>query len=173
MQIKLGKVREHRLIQPFNQQGIIDGVVIKALKTIPDDRGYFAEIFRTTEPIANGFELKQSSITMTRMGVIKAFHYHEKQTDIFLPISGTAKITLIDARTDSDTYLHANMIIAGEYYLRAVRIPPGVLHGYEVLPDKHMTMVYYTNQSYDVTDEHRVPYDSPVLAFAGWGIENR
>lgn len=173
MDIKPGKIAAHFNILSNSSKGIIDGVYIKELNVFPDDRGFFAEIFRTKDEICRDFEVLQSSLTMTRQNVIKAFHYHLNQTDIFLPIKGTAKITLVDIRPASPTYLNANSIIAGELYLKAVRIPNGVMHGYEVLPDGPMTMVYFTNRHYDIKDEFRVPYNDEELNFTWWGIENR
>ncbi len=173
MDLKPGAVREHYNVISNKSGGKIDGVFIKELDIYPDDRGFFAEIFRTSDPVAEGFEVLQSSVTMTRQGVIKAFHYHRHQTDIFLPIRGTAKITLVDIRKESPTYLTANSIVAGEYYLKAVKIPKGVMHGYEVLPDGNMTMVYFTDRHYNPEDEFRVRFDSDEIKFKWWGIENK
>ncbi len=173
MQVELGKIRQHSNIISNKSKGVIEGVHIRELTLFPDDRGFFAEIFRTSDPISEDFEVKQSSITMTRQGVIKAFHYHMEQTDIFLPVRGTAKITLVDIRKDSPTYLYANSIVCGEYFLKAVRIPNGVMHGYEVLPDGNMTMVYFTNKHYNTEDEFRVAFNSDIIKFEWWGIENK
>ena len=110
---------------------------------------------------------------MTRPGVIKAFHYHLEQDDIFVPLLGTIRIALVDFRSDSPTYGLANSIFCGEQYLKAVRIPRGVAHRYEVLPGKDMVMVYYTNQHYDPNDEFRFDFDDPAIGFPAWGITNR
>lgn len=173
MHIETGKVKKHYNILSNASKGLIDGVFIKELKVFPDDRGFFSEIFRTTDKISDDFQVLQSSLTMTRENVIKAFHYHLHQTDIFLPIIGTAKITLVDIRKESPTHLIANSIVAGEYYLKAVKIPNGIIHGYEVLPDGNMTMVYFTDKHYNPEDEYRIPYDSEEIGFKWWGIENR
>lgn len=173
MEIKTGKITEHFNVLNNNSKGIIEGVFIKPLNVFPDDRGFFSEVFRTSDDICREFDIMQSSITMTRQNVIKAFHYHLLQTDIFLPIKGTAKITLVDIRKGSPSYLFANSIVAGEYYLKAVRIPNGVMHGYEVLPDGNMTMVYWTDRHYNPKDEFRVSYDSSEIDFKWWGIENK
>ncbi|MBN1825949.1 MAG: dTDP-4-dehydrorhamnose 3,5-epimerase family protein [Candidatus Eisenbacteria bacterium] len=155
------------------EEGRIAGVVVHPIALYPDDRGHFAEVFRDSDPVAEGFAVRQSSITRTRAGVIKAFHYHRFQDDIFCPLTGTARIALVDFRPDSPTYGRANSIFAGELYPKAVRIPAGVAHGYEVLPGADLLMVYYTNQTYNPGDEYRLPYDDPAIGFDGWGVRNR
>lgn len=169
------QTRSHHLVHDNvgPERGQIQGATIKHLKVWPDDRGHFSEVFRTGEDIVRDFEVRQSSITMTRPGVIKAFHYHLEQDDVFVPVVGTIRIALVDFRTDSPTFGVANSIFCGPLYPKAVRIPKGVAHGYEVMPGEDMIMVYYTNQHYNPKDEFRFAFDDPQIAFPAWGIENR
>jgi len=173
--VEICAVREHRIIEGDGSSaaGLIEGVVIRPLRLFPDDRGHFAEIFRASDAIARGFDFQQSSLTLTRAGVIKAFHYHLLQDDIFCPVLGTARIVLIDFRKDSKTFGLAHSIFAGDRYLKAVRIPAGVAHGYEVFPGDDLILVYATNREYDREDEHRVPHDDPTVAFTEWGVRHR
>ena len=153
--------------------GQIDGVILADLKSWPDDRGHFAEIFRDDQPLLEDFVIRQSSVTMTRPGAIKAFHHHEHQSDIFVPVVGEVRIALVDFRAESPTFGWANSIFCGARYLKAVRIPKGVAHGYEVLGHDEMTMVYYTDRHYDPSDEHRCAHDDPAIGWTWWGIEHR
>lgn len=175
MECQVTKITEHKIIhsQVGPEKGQIEGTVIKPLTSWPDDRGHFTEIFRDHEDVVAGFEVKQTSLTMTRPGTIKAFHFHEFQDDVFVPLVGTIRISLVDFRTASPTYGLANSIFCGDRYLKAVRIPKGVAHGYEVLGDTEMTMVYYTNQHYNPKDEHRFAHDDPRIGWTWWGIEHR
>ncbi len=174
-QVEHVRVTRHEIIQQASDgtEGLIDGVTVRPLTLLPDDRGHFAEVFRVTDPVAERFDFAQTSLTATRAGVIKAFHYHLEQDDIFLPVSGTARIALVDFRTGSPTKGFANSIFAGALYPKAVRIPAGVAHGYEVMPGDDLVMVYYTNRIYNPSDEYRVPWDDPGVGFTWWGIENR
>lgn len=155
------------------EKGQIDGVVISRLTSWPDDRGFFCEVFRDDQPVMKDFEVRQSSITLTGPGVIKAFHFHKLQDDIFCPLVGAIRIALVDMRNDSPTRGFANSIFCGERHLKAVRIPRGVAHGYEVFPPDPMQMVYYTNQHYNQDDEFRFRFDDPAIGFEWWGVENR
>jgi dTDP-4-dehydrorhamnose 3,5-epimerase len=172
---KAVQVRAHHLIHRDvgPEKGQIVGATVKELQPWPDDRGHFAEVFRDDEKIVAGFTVKQSSITMTRPGVVKAFHFHLQQDDVFVPVRGTIRVALVDFRVDSPTYGIANSIFAGAQYPKAIRIPRGVAHGYEVMPGDELLMVYYTDRHYDPKDEFRFRHDDPAIGFKWWGIENR
>lgn len=175
LEARPAKIRAHHLIHGNvgAAKGQIEGALIKELKLWPDDRGHFAEIFRDDEPIVAGFTVRQTSTTLTRQNVIKAFHFHLEQDDVFVPLRGTIRIALVDCRVHSPTYGIANSIFAGAQYMKAVRIPRGVAHGYEVLPGDDLLMVYYTDRHYDPGDEHRFRHDDPAIGFTWWGIEHR
>ena len=53
---------------------MIDGVAIKQLKVIPDERGRLMEILRNDDDIFTGFG--QVYLTTTYPQVVKAWHYH-------------------------------------------------------------------------------------------------
>ena len=86
---------------------------------------------------------------------------------------GHIRIALVDFRVDSPTFGLANSIFCGHLYLKAVRIPKGVAHGYEVLGNEDMTMVYYTDCHYNPKDEFRARFDDPAIGWTWWGVENR
>jgi dTDP-4-dehydrorhamnose 3,5-epimerase len=125
------------------------GVAVRPLELRPDDRGHFAEIFRSSDPIASGLEVRQASLSRTRAGVIKAFHYHERQDDLFCPVSGTARIVLVDLRAGSDTHGVANSVFAGELYPKSGAHSGGGRPRSEVLPGADLVLVYFTNREYD------------------------
>lgn len=175
MNVEVTKAVRHTLLHDNigAEKGQIDGVVIKHLKSWPDDRGHFTEIFRTTEEVAGNFTTLQSSLTLTYPGTIKAFHYHLTQDDIFCPVKGYIRIALVDFRKDSKTFGYANSIFCGDRHLKAVHIPRGVAHGYEVIGTEEMLMVYYTNQIYNPKDEFRQKWDDPAIGFTWWGVDFR
>ena len=55
---------------------MIDGVKVKKLKIIPDDRGRLMEILRADDGIFKKFG--QVYMTTAFPGVVKAWHYHKK-----------------------------------------------------------------------------------------------
>jgi dTDP-4-dehydrorhamnose 3,5-epimerase len=173
--IEIARIREHHVLTGRGEEepGRIEGALVRRLTLHADDRGHVAEILRISDPICGDFTVRQSNLTLTRAGVIKAFHYHLHQDDIFCPLAGTARIAMVDFRKGSSTFGWANTVFAGERYPRVVRIPAGVAHGYEVLPGPDLLLVYFTSREYDPADEFRVPHDDDRVGYADWGIRHR
>src|SRR5210317_2053764 len=91
---------------------MIDGVVVRQLKLIPDERGFLMEILRRDDPVFE--EFGQCYVTAAYPGVVKAWHYHKKQTDHFCVLSGMAKVVLHDDREGSSTRGETNEFFCGE-----------------------------------------------------------
>ena len=92
--------------------GKIHDVVIKKLVTYSDDRGYFREILRDDDYLMTRFG--QTSFTKTYPGVIKAYHWHKHQDDLWYVADGMARVVLYDQRADSPSYGETQVIYAGE-----------------------------------------------------------
>jgi len=152
--------------------GKIHDVAVKPLVTHSDDRGYFREILREDDGLLRRFG--QTSITKTYPGVIKAFHWHQEQDDLWYVADGMARIVLYDRRPDSPTYGQTQVIYAGEDNPVLVLIPAGIAHGYQVLGSKPVLLIYHTTRSYNPSDpdEERIPYNDPSIGF-DWSIQNR
>ncbi len=151
---------------------MINGVKIKQLVTHADDRGYFREILRADEGLMDVF--RQSSITKTNPGVVKAFHWHARQEDFWYVIDGMARAVLYDRRDGSPTKGETQTIVMGEDHPVGLLIPRGVAHGYQVLGVKPVVLVYYTTECYDSKnpDELRIPWNDPTINF-DWSVKNR
>ena len=151
---------------------MINGVKIKELVTHCDDRGYFREVLRDDDNLLKRFG--QTSVTETYPGIIKAFHWHKKQDDLWYVAKGMAKVVLYDMRKDSETYKQTQIIYAGEENSVLILIPSGVAHGYMVIGNKPVLLFYHTTESYDPNepDEERIAFDDPTINF-DWGVKNR
>jgi dTDP-4-dehydrorhamnose 3,5-epimerase len=150
----------------------IHDVVVKQLVTHSDDRGYFREILRDDDGLLSRFG--QTSITKTYPGVIKAFHWHKAQDDLWYVADGMARVVLHDVRPGSPSFGSTQVIYAGEDNPVLIHIPAGVAHGYQVLGHKPLLLFYHVTQSYDAKhpDEERIPWDDPEIGF-DWTIKNR
>lgn len=151
---------------------MIQDVSIKSIKKYADDRGFFAEIIKEGEDAFH--EVKQTSYTETFPGVIKAFHWHKKQWDVWFCCKGNIQTVLHDLREGSETKGETQVICMGENNPVLVAIPPGVAHGYRVLGNESAGLFYHTSESYnaDEPDEERIPYDDPSIGF-DWSTKNR
>ncbi|WP_026674170.1 dTDP-4-dehydrorhamnose 3,5-epimerase family protein [Alkalihalobacterium bogoriense] len=144
---------------------MIEGVKIKQIKKHCDDRGFFTELVRDDEALLEKFG--QASLSMSYPGVIKAFHYHEKQDDLWFFPAGNAQVVLYDLRPNSTTTGKTDVYYMGEENQILLLIPKGVAHGYRVLGEKPATILYFTTHSYDAKqpDEKRIPWDDPEIGF--------
>ena len=88
---------------------MIQGVKVKELKVITDERGRLMEIMRADDTIFEKFG--QTYMTTAFPGVVKAWHYHKKQDDNFTCVHGKMRLALYDARKDSPTYGEINDFI--------------------------------------------------------------
>jgi dTDP-4-dehydrorhamnose 3,5-epimerase len=150
----------------------IHGVIIKKPVTHADDRGYLRELVRDDEGLLSRFG--QTTVTKTYPGVIKAFHWHNNQDDVWYVACGHARIVMYDRRPDSPTHGQTQVVYAGEDNPLVILIPSGVAHGYQVLGNQPMILVYHTTRSYNPEDpdEERIDFDDPQIGF-DWSIQNR
>ena len=77
-------------------------------------------------------ETTQVSAAFSYPGTIKAFHFHQYQTDLWVP-AGMFQVALVDLRADSPTFGVKNTIYVGALRPWQILIPPGVGHGYKVI----------------------------------------
>ncbi|WP_209125689.1 dTDP-4-dehydrorhamnose 3,5-epimerase family protein [Alkalihalobacillus sp. BA299] len=151
---------------------MIEGVKVKKLLKHCDDRGFFAELIRDDDELLERFG--QASWSMSYPGVIKAFHYHDEQDDVWFFPSGNVQVVLHDLRSDSKTYRETDVYYMGEENPMVLLIPKGVAHGYRVLGQKPASIIYFTTKSYDPKnpDEKRIPWNDPNIGF-NWETRNR
>lgn len=144
---------------------MIEGVKIKKLLKHADDRGYFMEVLRDDDQWLERFG--QMSTALSYPGVIKAFHYHKKQDDLWFFPKGNAQVVLYDLRKDSLTYKQTDVYYMGDNNPIALFIPRGVAHGYRVLGNEPAIITYLTTLSYNPNDpdEYRIRYNDPDIGF--------
>ena len=147
---------------------MIDGVKVKDLKVMTDDRGLLMEMLRSDDPDFQGFG--QVYVTKVNAGVAKAWHYHKKQTDHFVCVGGLAKVALFDDREGSPTHGETNVFEIGWGNQQMVVIPPGVYHGFMPANDEPAFIINIPTELYDYEhpDEYRRPYDDPEIGY-DWG----
>ena len=141
----------------------IEGVVIKELKPIRDDRGEVCELLRSDDELFVSFG--QLYYTTVNAGVVKAWHYQSKQTDHLLTVGPRVIIVLYDRRDSSTTHGNVIEVRGGREAPVLVRIPPGVCHGFmaEGNQDAMILNVPTELYDYDDPDEFRIdPFDSGI-----------
>lgn len=149
--------------------GPIEGVSVLTLAPHEDERGCFCEIFRR-EWLPDVFrDPVQVNLSLSRRNVIRGLHYHLKQADLWVLLSGRVRAALHDTRPGSATYGRSHVLeLAGGPH-EGLLIPPGVAHGYCALEDS--CLLYLVNSYYDGSDEYGVAWDDPGLGI-DWGISD-
>lgn len=142
---------------------MIDGVKVKKLRVIPDERGRLMEMLRSDDDLFRGFG--QVYMTTARPGVVKGWHYHKRQFDSMAVVKGMMKIVLYDSRRESSTYGEINEFFAGEHNPVLIQIPPFVYHGFKCISSQEAIVVNVPTEPYryEDPDEFRVhPHDNDI-----------
>jgi len=145
----------------------IDGVELIELKRFADDGGSMTELARLTDGLPQafaGFAVRQINYSEVEPGVIKAFHVHQRQSDVwYVPPSDRMLLVLIDVRQASKTESTRMRLTLGAGASRLVRIPPGVAHGVRNLAAAPGRIIYFTDVHFSpepaTSDEGRLPWD--------------
>ncbi|MDP2593167.1 MAG: dTDP-4-dehydrorhamnose 3,5-epimerase family protein [bacterium] len=143
---------------------MIEGLIIKEIKSHHDATGFFAELAKEGEESFR--EIKQTSYSETYPGVIKAFHKHD-YWELWVVVKGVAEIALYDGRKQSQSKGEKQRIVAGEKNLLLLAIPPNVAHGYRALNNASVGILYHAAFAYDPKNPgiENIPYDSPEIGF--------
>ncbi|MBI2833614.1 MAG: dTDP-4-dehydrorhamnose 3,5-epimerase family protein [Acidobacteria bacterium] len=145
---------------------LIEGVKTKALRVLPDERGWLMEILRADD---EGLFVRfgQVYVSATYPGVVKAWHYHQRQVDTFACVAGMIKLVLVDTRESSPTNGKINEFFIGAKNPLLVQVPNLVYHGWKCIGPETALVVNVPTApyNYDVPDEFRLaphgalPYD--------------
>ena len=147
---------------------MINGVIIKKLKVIPDERGRLMEIMRADDEFFENFG--QVYMTTAYPGVVKGWHYHKKQADNMVVIKGMMKIVLYDSRKKSETYGEINEIFAGIHNPVLVHIPCFVYHGFKCISEEEALVINIPTEVYNYKepDEYRLPAHGSKIIKYDW-----
>jgi len=163
----LGELKSFFTFQDYGKKPPIDGVAVHVLSRFADDGGSMTELARFTGGVPDafpGFTLAQVNYSTIEPSVVKAFHLHHRQTDIwFVPPEDRVVLVLVDVRAGSPTEKRVTKLMLGDGRSILVRIPPGVAHGCRNVGPMPARIVYLTDVHFSAvageTDEGRLPWD--------------
>jgi dTDP-4-dehydrorhamnose 3,5-epimerase len=151
---------------------MIDGGKVPPLKPVADERGRLMEMFRSDDPDFEKFG--QVYLTTAYPGVVKAWHYHKKQTDNFVCIHGMMKVVLYDPREGSPTRGEANEFFLGVWNPVRLRIPKNVYHGFKCISTSEAIIVNTPTEPYNrkEPDEFRLPAHTDEIPY-DWSRQDK
>lgn len=141
----------------------IEGVKIKKLKVIPDYRGRLMEMLRCDDEIFAKFG--QAYMSSIKPGIVKAWHYHKKQTDNVVCVYGGIKLVIFDDRENSKSKGKIKEIIVNPDEPVLVQIPPFIWHGWENTGEHESIVINIPDLPYnrEEPDEFRKdPFNSEI-----------
>ena len=149
---------------------MIQGVEIKQLTPRADERGFLMELLRSDDAIFTKFG--QCYVSMNYPGVVRAWHWHEKQDDFFVVVKGMIKVGLYDMREGSPTRGEANEFYLGQNNNIVLKIPVGVVHGYKTVGTEPSLLINFPSEVYnpEAPDEYRLPLNTDQIPF-DWDIQ--
>jgi len=111
--------------------------------------------------------LKFGQVYMTTAypGVVKGWHYHQKQTDNFVVIQGMMKVVLYDDRPESPTRGQVNEFFMGDYNPMLLSIPNLVIHGFKCISQHEAILINCPTEVYNYNnpDEYRIdPHNNDI-----------
>ncbi|OGS37598.1 MAG: dTDP-4-dehydrorhamnose 3,5-epimerase [Elusimicrobia bacterium RIFOXYB2_FULL_49_7] len=135
---------------------MIQDVVVKKLKVIPDERGRLMEIMRCDDPFFKKFG--QVYMTTNYPGVVKAWHYHKIQDDHVCCLTGMIKLVIYDSREASPTKGEINEFFLGMHNPCLIKIPAHCYHGWKCISEVESIVVSIPTEAYDYKepDEYRL-----------------
>ena len=144
---------------------LIEGIKIKYLKVMPDERGRLMEILRSDETLFEKFG--QIYLTTAYPGVVKGWHYHKLQSDNMAVVKGMMKIVLYDARKSSPTYQKINEFFIGEHNWQLLHIPPLVYHGFKCISEQEALVINIPTEPYNYVqpDEYKLMPDTDSIPY--------
>jgi dTDP-4-dehydrorhamnose 3,5-epimerase len=148
---------------------MIDGVIIKPLKKIPDERGAIFHMIRRDDEIFKRFgEIYFSKVYP---GVVKAWHIHTKMTLNYAVIVGMIKLVLYDDRKNSKTKGELVEIFLGEDNYSLVTIPPHVWNGFKGVSTEPAIVANCSDIPHDPKEIKRIdPLKNDIITY-DWTIK--
>ncbi len=140
---------------------MIDGVVVKPLRRIPDERGFIMHMLRRDDPDFEQFgEIYFSTVYP---GAIKAWHLHKEMTLNYAVIVGMVKLVLYDDREGSPTQGELQELYIGRENYQLVKIPTFVWNGFKGYGHEMAILANCATLPHDADEiVRKSPFDSSI-----------
>jgi dTDP-4-dehydrorhamnose 3,5-epimerase len=149
---------------------MIEGVLIKPLKQIPDERGKIMHMLRADDSHFEKFGEIYFSVVYP--DVIKGWHLHTKMTLNYAVVSGMIKLVLYDAREESLTKGELQELYIGEYNYTLVKIPPGIYNGFKGIGGEPAIVANCSDIPHDPEEIQRMDPFSKDIPY-DWDLKHR
>lgn len=148
---------------------MIEGVVVKPLKKIPDERGAIYHMLRADDPIFEQFG--EIYFSLVYPGVIKGWHIHKEMTLNYAVIQGMIKLVLYDDRKNSSTKGELMELFIGKGKYHLVKIPPLVWNGFKGMGTEVAIVANCATLPHDPNELERIDPFTDKIPY-DWGLKH-
>lgn len=148
----------------------IEGVIIKPLKQIPDERGKIMHMLRADD--AEFEKFGEIYFSMVYPGVVKGWHLHKSMTLNYAVISGMIKLVLCDQRENSPTKGIVQEIFLGEDNYCLVKVPKGIINGFKGIGPKPAIVANCATEPHNPDEISRIDPFSKDIPY-NWEIKHK
>lgn len=139
------------------------------LKMHKDNRGSVTEILHRSW--LKGIDFEQANVSISTGKVLRGVHVHFKQWDCIVVPYGQMFVAMRDFRHGSPTQNQTFHLTLNAAKLQALRIPPGVGHGF-FIPGDVIYINFMSEEWNGGVDQFRCLYNDPVLEIV-WPAESK
>lgn len=140
---------------------MLPGVKIKNIKVNSDERGFFLELLRGDWADFIEESMVQINLSFSYPNIIRAWHRHLRgQVDYFVVLKGA-----INFCTYNEDSGELDEMTLTNYNPQVIRIPGIYWHGFKVIGNELVWLLYFHNKLYDYKkpDEERRPWNDPTI----------
>lgn len=154
----------------------IPDVKIIVPKVYRDERGCLLETWNRNDFARAGLDLEfvQDNLTNSVRGTIRGLHYQirHSQGKLIRVVHGEIFDVAVDLRRSSPSFARWVGIVLSAQSQKAVWIPPGFAHGFQVLSER-ADVQYKCTDSYSPEHERTILWNDPDLAIEWPGAADR
>ncbi len=156
--------------EQFKKLKIPDVMLIKH-KVFPDRRGFFTELYKRIDFLANGipYDFVQVNLSYSKPGVVRGLHYQLRpfeQGKLVYVVRGRVYDVAVDIRKGSPWFgKYVGAVLEPGV---ALWVPPGFAHGFQALEETHL--LYLVTKEYSPQHERCVAWDDPDIGIE-WPIK--
>lgn len=149
---------------------MIDGVAVRPLRRIPDERGTILHMLRADDPHFDRF----GEIYFSRVypGVVKGWHRHRRMTLNYAVVAGMIKLVVYDDRPQSPTRHELMELFIGDEQYALVTVPPLVWNGFKGLGAVPAIVANCATEPHDPAEIERLDPASSRIPYQ-WDVRNR
>jgi dTDP-4-dehydrorhamnose 3,5-epimerase len=148
----------------------IDGVVVRPLTIVADDRGDVLQMLRADDP--HFLRFGEIYFSIVNPSAVKAWRRHREMVLHYAVPRGHVRVVVFDDRPGSPTRGAVMEIETGESRYSLITIPAGTWNGFMGLGDQPSLVANCASLPHDPAEVERRPADDPSIPYV-WSARGR